>query len=309
MTAPERDDEFEAFLQRRTLLPEAMSGDDKLEPPSALDAIVLKKARVAIRAQRQPIRAARWATPVALAATILLCLSILLNVTLNTNRPDAALRRMTAGNGTEVSAPSAPMRDDAAAPQASAGNSGPPLPAEPPPSAYAEQRKPALAARTRPGYLAQAPAPSQARGPRAPTVSAPATPAAPTVSAPAPATPAARDAASSEAAPASLAANSAPNASQPEAAAAAGESARAAPEAPPPAALTSTLEPAAMALAQRKADKTAPHPQDPKVWLRQIDALRVQGRTAQADAEMQRFRAAFPNYPAKSPAAADSQQR
>jgi hypothetical protein len=64
-----------------------------------------------------------------------------------------------------------------------------------------------------------------------------------------------------------------------------------------------------MALAKRKADKAAPHPQDPKVWLRQIDVLRAQGKTAQADAEMQRFRAAFPNYPAKPAAAADSQQR
>jgi hypothetical protein len=294
MSSPEREDEFEAFLQR--LRREAMSGDDKLEPPSALDEIVLKKARVAIHAQQQPTRAARWAAPVALAATILLCLSVLLNVTLNTNRPDAALRRMTAGNGTEMSAPSAPLRDDAAAPQAPAGNSGPPLPAEPPPSAYVEERKPALAARSRSGHLAQAQAPSQARGPAAPTVSAPATPAA-------------RDAPSSEAAPASLAANSAPDVSQPEAAAAARESARAAPEAPPPAALTSTREPAAMALAKRKADKAAPHPQDPKVWLRQIDVLRAQGKTAQADAEMQRFRAAFPNYPAKPAAAADSQQR
>ena len=90
MTAPDRDDEFEAFLKSRTILPD---GDDKLEPPSALDETVMNKAREAIHLRQQPTRAARWATPVALAATILLCLSIALNVKLNTNRQTAATER------------------------------------------------------------------------------------------------------------------------------------------------------------------------------------------------------------------------
>jgi hypothetical protein len=51
------------------------------------------------------------------------------------------------------------------------------------------------------------------------------------------------------------------------------------------------------ALAKRKAEAQPPHPQNPKVWLQQIEALRSQGKAAQADAEMQRFRAAFPAYP------------
>jgi hypothetical protein len=53
------------------------------------------------------------------------------------------------------------------------------------------------------------------------------------------------------------------------------------------------------ALTERKAAAAPPHPQDPKTWLEQIAALRAEGKTAQADAEMQRFRAAFPAYPAK----------
>ena len=96
MTLPEPDDEFETYLKRRTVLPNGMSDDDKVEPPKALDAIVLQKAREAIRARQRPNRTPRWATPVALAATILLCLSIVLNVSLNTRRPAADLQRMTA---------------------------------------------------------------------------------------------------------------------------------------------------------------------------------------------------------------------
>jgi hypothetical protein len=48
-----------------------------------------------------------------------------------------------------------------------------------------------------------------------------------------------------------------------------------------------------------QAPAAVPHPADPKVWLRQIGALRAAGKTGQADTEMQRFRAAFPGYVAK----------
>jgi len=55
------------------------------------------------------------------------------------------------------------------------------------------------------------------------------------------------------------------------------------------------------ALAKRAASAgvAKPHPVDPKTWLRQIDALRAKGKTIEADAEMRRFRAIFPAYPAK----------
>jgi hypothetical protein len=45
-----------------------------------------------------------------------------------------------------------------------------------------------------------------------------------------------------------------------------------------------------------KAAAVAPHPADPKAWLQQIDALRAAGKADQADAEMRRFKAVFPNY-------------
>ena len=59
MTEP--GDEFETFLKTRTVLPDGMSDDDKLEPPKALDAIVLKEAREAIRA-RQRLNRGRLST-------------------------------------------------------------------------------------------------------------------------------------------------------------------------------------------------------------------------------------------------------
>jgi hypothetical protein len=100
MTNPEHDEVFEAYLKRRSVLPNAL--DDRLEPPAALDEIVLQRAQEAIKAQagsdatQQTVRAPRWAMPVALAATVLLCLSVVLNISLNTNRPTPNLQRLAA---------------------------------------------------------------------------------------------------------------------------------------------------------------------------------------------------------------------
>jgi hypothetical protein len=103
MTDPERDEAFETYLKRRSVLPDALASDEQLKPPAALDAIVLRKAREAIEAQaapdqmkRQPQRPPRWAVPVALAATIMLCLSVVMNISLNTSRPAATLEHETA---------------------------------------------------------------------------------------------------------------------------------------------------------------------------------------------------------------------
>ena len=121
MTDPGQDDVFEAYLKRRAVLPAL---DNKPEPPAALDAAVLAKAREAIQpagrsrisaaanadvdgaatgspgaATKLPMgRPARWAVPVALAATILLCLSVVMNISLNTSRSKSSpnLERMTA---------------------------------------------------------------------------------------------------------------------------------------------------------------------------------------------------------------------
>jgi hypothetical protein len=232
-----------------------MSDDDKLEPPKAVDDIVLKKAREAIhaqphtdRTQQQPARAARWATPVALAATILLCLSIVLNVSLNTNRPTANRPRMTAASADKA-----------------------PLPPPPPPADRLERKETGAPAQAR-----SSASEDERREDRTPALTA--------------------DSMSARAI--SNAPVSKPEAPQVERGAQA--------EAPPVAGAVpadalkrqaETAEPQQPVLAKRKAEAAVPHPRDPRVWLREIDALRAHGKTAQADAEMQRFRAAFPSYP------------
>jgi hypothetical protein len=71
------DDEFDDFLKRRK--PVFRSPDDMFEPPAELDRVVLRHAREAIESDR-PVRVfrnPRWATPVALAASLLLGFTML----------------------------------------------------------------------------------------------------------------------------------------------------------------------------------------------------------------------------------------
>ena len=71
------DPEFEDFLKRRRPL-FRRDVDDGLEPPAELDRIVLRQARDAIEEDR-PLRLfgmPRWAAPVAIAATLVVGLSI-----------------------------------------------------------------------------------------------------------------------------------------------------------------------------------------------------------------------------------------
>ena len=203
MTHPEADEEFTAFLKRRSVLPGGTPAGEKLQPPLALDAAVLKKAREAIEAQHQSNRAPRWAMPVAIAATVLLCLSVVLNIRLNTSRQTENPERVSAANeGTRL--------QDAQSGAAPRNNGAPAREAILPETKVA-------------GSLA----------PRPPVV-----------------------------------AESAPG--------------------PTPAARTASA-PAAV----------APHPRDPQAWLRHIEALRAQGKNAQAEAEMRLFQATFPAHSAK----------
>jgi hypothetical protein len=71
------DDEFDDFLKRRK--PVFRSPDDMFEPPAELDRVVLRHAREAIESDRptRVFRNPRWATPVALAASLLLGFTML----------------------------------------------------------------------------------------------------------------------------------------------------------------------------------------------------------------------------------------
>ena len=82
MTGPERDDEFEAYLRRRVRIDRRLRSLDRLEPPAELDQIIIGQARQAIQgAPPVPMfRAPRWALPMGMAATILISLSVLLDL-------------------------------------------------------------------------------------------------------------------------------------------------------------------------------------------------------------------------------------
>jgi hypothetical protein len=79
MTGP--DNEFDDFLARRKPVFPRPS-DDSLEPPPDLDRIVLRQAREAIRSSEpEPqYHGSRWGMPVALAASVLLAVTLLLHV-------------------------------------------------------------------------------------------------------------------------------------------------------------------------------------------------------------------------------------
>ena len=79
MTDP--DNEFDDFLARRKPV-FRRPDDDSLEPPAELDRIVLRQAREAIKASDPEPRyhGSRWGMPVALAASVLLAVTVLLHV-------------------------------------------------------------------------------------------------------------------------------------------------------------------------------------------------------------------------------------
>ena len=298
MTLPGTDDEFETYLKRRTVLPNGMSDHDKLEPPKALDAIVLQEAREAIHAQQRLDRAPRWARPVALAATILLCLSILLNVSLNTHRPKENLRQMTASTaGTRSATATSPAGEGERREKAADGTSS--REAILPEAKVVEPRAP------RPQVLAEANTPDQlAKLSRTPA-QAPAE----TDSAVA-ATEMERSVAGTGAveSPAAAARAQAPLTAASKVAPSPPATASAGP--PPSAPAPTTASRSDSARPSPSAVPSAagpPHPRDPKTWLQQIAALRAAGKTALADAEMLRFRTAFPGYPAKPDPSAASE--
>jgi hypothetical protein len=394
MTLPEPDDEFETFLKRRTVLPNGMSDDDKLEPPKALDSIVLKQAREAIRARQRLDRPPRWARPVALAATILLCLSIVVNVSLKTNRPAVSLRQMTASTADSASplattpanegerrekgadvassreailpeakiaeqrAPRPPVLAEANAPaprepgrvddsavdkaDALARRSAPVQASSKAPAAAgsAADQATQLADRGRTPDQAPSQTPSTANSAADPATQLAdrgRTPAQAPGETPTSAANSATDrrASRAESGYAGSAAAQAPAAQAPPtsaglppsvAASSAASPSTASPSVPPSSASgnasASAASPATQpgdrvaeaqqrdepALAKRKAGTAGPpHPQDPKTWLARIATLRAEGKTVQADAEMQRFRATFPAYPAKPDPSAPSE--
>jgi hypothetical protein len=84
------DGEFDDFLARRKPLFQRPP-DDVLEPPPELDRIVLRQARDAIRRDNpEPAyHGTRWGMPIALAASVLVAATIVLNIGMPENKPTA----------------------------------------------------------------------------------------------------------------------------------------------------------------------------------------------------------------------------
>ena len=112
MTGP--DDEFDDFLARRKPV-FRRPGDDSLEPPAELDRIVLRQAREAIRpSEPEPVyHGSRWGVPVAMAATVLIAVSVLLHVI--SREPVSAVTVQSVAEHESVAADSAAAASEAPA--------------------------------------------------------------------------------------------------------------------------------------------------------------------------------------------------
>ncbi|HEX4675438.1 MAG TPA: hypothetical protein VH209_08930, partial [Steroidobacteraceae bacterium] len=82
ITDSDYHDDFEAYLKRRVSIDRRLALIDRLEPPPELDRIIIGKARAAIQspAPVAVFKAPGWAVPMGLAATILVSLSMLLDL-------------------------------------------------------------------------------------------------------------------------------------------------------------------------------------------------------------------------------------
>jgi len=121
MTGP--DGEFDDFLSRRKPVfrrPE----EDPLEPPAELDRIVLRRAREAIEADRpEPAyHGTRWGMPVALAATLLVVLSVFLHLGVQSNKQTTEVTVESVSQQLDYPAAAPPSEGAAEPPLADAGS-------------------------------------------------------------------------------------------------------------------------------------------------------------------------------------------
>jgi hypothetical protein len=168
-----QDEEFEDFLRRRRPIFRAPA--DPLEPPADLDRLILRQAREAIE-QPKPhrvFRAPGWGVPVAIAATLVLALTVVLNTGVSPQRAASEVTVQNAARSVEsapVAAAPAPAAE-IAMPQSNYRAESAPAGARadvyvadvaPPPPAEAEARSRAIA-----NEVAQARAAVQRAGDRA----------------------------------------------------------------------------------------------------------------------------------------------
>jgi hypothetical protein len=121
------DDEFDDFLTRRRKLFRTAEGDP-LEPPEEVDRIVLRQAREAIQTRSGPreIRGISWGVPLAVAATLLVAFTVVLNLGTTKKAPvpevtvETVAQRMEYPPAANNPAAAESVRSNAAAPAAPA---------------------------------------------------------------------------------------------------------------------------------------------------------------------------------------------
>ena len=122
MSDSEHDDEFEAYLKRRVTIHKGAAPPDGREPPPELDRIIIGNARKAIQGM-PPVRhyrAPKWALPVGLAATIVISLVVVLDLSVRARRQSeaAAVAQETASTQAMTEGASAPDMTMSAPPAA-----------------------------------------------------------------------------------------------------------------------------------------------------------------------------------------------
>jgi len=132
------DDEFEDFLTRRRPI-FSRSAEEPLEPPDELDRLVLHQAREAVEGARpqRVFKGPRWGAPLAVAATLVLALTVILHVGMPTKgQPTPEVTVQTVAQrldyppapAARVPAANNPARADVARPPAAApGNAASPV--------------------------------------------------------------------------------------------------------------------------------------------------------------------------------------
>jgi hypothetical protein len=253
-----RDDEFDDFLRRRKPI-FRREDDDGLEPPPEIDRLVLRQAREAIEPEQpqRVFRAPRWSAPIALAATILVALSVVFHMGMPAKAP---VGEVTVQNiSREIAAPPPPAAESREAPGEAAVSADAPAREQ-----VAENGAVVVdLAPSEKAEMARSQRSAQARTSGSEVAAA--TP-------PAPPPPFVADAeASRYAEPVPAAPGAAPQRAEMETANA---QARAD-------ASSATLAKSAAAPAWRR---------DSKTWLAEIERLRAAGETAKADAEMAEYK-------------------
>jgi hypothetical protein len=264
----EHDDDFEAYLKRRVPIHKGGTPPDHLEPPPELDRIIIGNARRAIQGA-SPVRlyqAPKWALPAGLAATIVISSVVVLELGLRAKQPAPEQEPVE----TELVA-EAPVLDATPPARAIAA----PDAAVPETSTSGHEQ----AAKSR-GHRGGAKAAKRIRLPAIPTIPWP-----PVV------TP-----------------NTAPSMAADAAGQADDEKARTrlARIEVAAARLRDDEAPTARSSGPAPASPAPPARLDAATWLRQIEKLRSEGQTAEAERQLKLFRAVYPDYPvADATASAD----